>query len=97
LYFILTHKNHILYNNEKIKTIEKVESSEIDEAEIESKPSLIIYFIQPEDTLWKIGKKFNVPIEQLAKVNCIPSQEQMLAGQQILIPKKHMKKSYIKK
>lgn len=52
---------------------------------------MIIYFVKPGDTLWKIAKKFRSTVEDIARVNGIEDENKIYIGQQLYIPK------YIKK
>lgn len=85
-----------LYKNTNIKIIDNADEAEIDEASIGAKPSMIIYFVQPGDTLWKIGKKFNVSLRELIRINSLANPDQLAVGQLIIIPKKQLRKVYIK-
>jgi spore germination protein len=47
---------------------------------------MIIYTVQPGDTLYQIALRSGVPLSQLLSVNQLPNPEQLVAGQAILIP-----------
>lgn len=49
--------------------------------------SMVIYFVKPGDTLWKIAKKFRSTIEDIARVNGIEDKNKIYVGQQLYIPK----------
>lgn len=49
--------------------------------------SMVIYFVKPGDTLWKIAKKFKSTIEDIARVNSIEDANMIYVGQQLYIPK----------
>ncbi len=49
--------------------------------------SMVIYFVKPGDTLWKIAKKFRSTIEDIARVNGIEDVDKIYPGQQLYIPK----------
>lgn len=49
--------------------------------------SMIIYFVKPGDTLWKIAKKFRSTVEDIMRVNEIENENKIYPGQQIFIPK----------
>ena len=49
--------------------------------------SLIIYIVQPGDTLWNIAKKYRSTIEQIARMNGIENKDKIYPGQKIYIPK----------
>lgn len=49
--------------------------------------SIIIYFVKPGDTLWKIAKKFRSTVENIARINEIEDENKIYPGQQLFIPK----------
>lgn len=49
--------------------------------------SMVIYFVKPGDTLWKIAKKFKSTIDDIARVNNIEDMNKIYPGQQLYIPK----------
>ena len=49
--------------------------------------SMVIYFVKPGDTLWKIAKKFRSTIDDIARVNNIEDIDKIYPGQQLYIPK----------
>lgn len=73
---------------EEISIIDNLEVKESRQNDIYS---MIIYFVKPGDTLWKIAKKFRSTVEDIARVNGIDDENKIYVGQQLYIPK------YIKK
>lgn len=49
--------------------------------------SMIIYFVKPQDTLWKIAKRFKSTIKDIVRVNQIEDENKIYPGQQLFIPK----------
>ena len=49
--------------------------------------SMIIYFVKPGDTLWKIAKKFGSTVEEIARVNGIENVDKLNVAQQLFIPR----------
>lgn len=72
----------------KIPVVNKVFEGLPDEKKIQSMPSIIIYITQPEDSLWKIAKKYGTTVGTLMKVNNINERDVLTVGQQILVVKK---------
>ena len=68
-----------------IDNIEMVE--ELQEGQDEDYDSLILYIVQPGDTLWKIAKKFNSTVDELVRMNGIEDSNKIDIGQKIYIPK----------
>ena len=59
--------------------------------ELESKQcnnySMVIYFVKPGDTLWKIAKMFRSTVDDIASVNNIENPDKISVGQQLYIPR----------
>jgi len=70
-----------------IPVIEKIVESPVDDKRFESQPSLIIYFTQPGDTLWKIGKRYYSTLDDIRELNNL-ADDTIKPGQQILIPRR---------
>lgn len=51
--------------------------------------SMIIYFVKPGDSLWKIAKRFGSTMEEIARVNGIELVDKLNIGQQLFIPRYH--------
>lgn len=68
--------------------INKAAENIIDDNKLLSRPSVIIYIIQPGDSLWLVAKKYGTTVENLMKINKLSEQDILMPGQQILILKK---------
>ena len=75
-----------VYTKSSLPVITKITESTIDEKK--SMPSIIIYFAQPGDTLWKIAKKYNTTVDDILKMNNIQDKDLIMPGQQIVILRK---------
>ena len=49
--------------------------------------SMVIYFVKPGDTLWKIAKKFGSTVEEIARINGIEIIDKINVGEQLFIPR----------
>lgn len=58
----------------------------ISDEKLENLPGMTIYFVKPGDTLWQIGRKYYVSVNELKEVNQLTSDE-IHAGDKILIVK----------
>ncbi len=72
------HKNKVLNIIEQIK---------VDESKDCDKYSMVIYFVKPGDTIWKIAKMFKSTVEDIAKINEIEDENKINIGQQLYIPR----------
>lgn len=74
-------------DNEKIPLVSKVTDNAIEDKKSNC-PSITIYFSQPDDTMWKIAKKYYTTVEDIKKANNLNEDENIVPGQQVLIPRK---------
>lgn len=63
-----------------------VNVTETEEEIPRKKASIIIYVVQPSDTLWKIAKKYSTTIDNLIRINEIENTDNIKAGTKIIIP-----------
>ncbi len=47
---------------------------------------IVIYFVQPGDSLWQIAKRYSVAVSDIAKFNNIPEEDIITPGQRLIIP-----------
>ncbi|MFA5523489.1 MAG: SPOCS domain-containing protein [Tissierellales bacterium] len=52
-----------------------------------SRPSITIYIVQKDDTIWDIAKRYNTTVEDIIKANDIVSPENIMPGEKIIIDK----------
>ena len=72
------------YNLETINVIDNIE----EKAEEEENPySMVIYFVKPGDSLWKIAKRYKSTVADIARINNIENPEKISVGMQLFIPK----------
>ena len=57
-----------------------------EEAPVDLRRGIVIYFVQKGDTLWKIAKKYRVPMDMLIKINRLENPDLLNVGQRLLIP-----------
>ena len=59
----------------------------LDEEAFDNTYSVIVYFVKPGDTLWKIAKKFRSTVQEIMKINEIEDENKIYPGEQLFIPK----------
>jgi hypothetical protein len=59
---------------------------------VKNMPSLVVYTIQHNDTLWKVAKKYSTTIEDIVSLNELENPEMLEDGKKLLIPKKKFMK-----
>ena len=70
--------------SEKLNIISEIEEKE---STNNSLYSMIIYFVKPGDSLWKIAKKFKSTVDEISKINEIEDVNKIQIGQQLYIPR----------
>ena len=66
--------------------IEQIRIGEIDTNILNELPGIVVYTVQPGDSLWKIGKKYYVSVEAIKAMNNLTSDE-IRPGDKLLIVK----------
>ncbi|NMA82586.1 MAG: DUF3794 domain-containing protein [Epulopiscium sp.] len=72
----------------EFQSIDAIELQDLDPNYIKLLPSMTIYCVQKGDSLWKIAKKYNTTVDELALLNDIEDIEKIYPGQKLLILKK---------
>ncbi len=68
-----------------LKKITIMDNIEITPQEEESDYKMFMYFVKPGDSIWKIAKKFKVPMCDIAKINNIEDMSKIDVGQRLYI------------
>lgn len=76
------------YSKKIIEVIDAIEELEEDTS-IKERPSLTIYYMQPEDTLWKVAKKYNTTVQKIMDTNNIEDPLSIKPGDHVIIEKVH--------
>ncbi|KRQ87780.1 SpoIVD-associated factor A [Caloramator mitchellensis] len=76
-----------LYKKQMAEILKAVVEIDISET-LKNMPSLVIYTVQPHDTLWKIAKKYCTKVEDIVKLNDIDNPDYIEPGMKLIIPKK---------
>lgn len=66
--------------------IEDISIGELDADMMNELPGIVVYVVQPGDSLWKIGKKYYVSVEAIKEMNRLTSDE-IRPGDKLLIVK----------
>lgn len=72
------------YDLETINVIDNIEELECEET---NPYSMVIYFVKPGDTIWKIAKRYRSTIEDIARINNLENPDKISVGMQLFIPK----------
>jgi len=74
-------------SEQKSRTLNIIEQINAEESKECSTYSMVIYFVKPGDTLWKIAKMFRSTVEDIALINDIEDVNKINVGQQLYIPR----------
>ena len=74
-------------SEQKTKVLNMIEEVSMEESKDLNTYSMVIYFVKPADTLWKIAKSFKSTVEDIAKINDIQDVNKINVGQQLYIPR----------
>lgn len=74
-------------SEQKNQVLNIIDNVNIEDAEETSIYSMVIYFVKPGDSLWKIAKDFKSTVEDIAKINNIEDANKISVGQQLYIPR----------
>lgn len=85
--FLLTFATRVA-EQEETRIIRDIEFDEIDPAVLANQASLTVSIVQNGDTLWKIAKRYNTPLDELLAVNELEHTGKVAAGQKLLILKR---------
>ncbi|MCL2355253.1 MAG: LysM peptidoglycan-binding domain-containing protein, partial [Oscillospiraceae bacterium] len=70
----------------KDRSLEVIEEISVEESKNNNVHSMVVYFVKPGDTLWRIAKKLKSTMEDILRVNEL-EDGRVEQGQQLYIPK----------
>ena len=68
-----------------VPNIESVAFQPVQAEELEARPGIVGYIVQPGDSLWKIAKKFHTTVEAVMEANGLSSDALMPGDRLILV------------
>ncbi len=75
-------------DTKQYSVVDNVELADIDRAYLNSIASITLYIVNKGDTLWKLAKKFNTTVEDIAAINDIENPNLIYPGQRLIIVKR---------
>jgi FOG: LysM repeat len=84
LRFLLSFNTYVEQEQE-IKIIKDIKFNEISQEVLDNMPSMVVYVVQENDSLWKIAKHYNISIEELKQINDL--EDDVKPGEKLLILK----------
>jgi hypothetical protein len=79
--------NTIVFDKIMEPIITDVEISDIDMDKLQAMPGIIGYVVKPDDTLWKIAKKYYTTVDSIMSINDMEN-ERIAEGDKLIIMKK---------
>lgn len=80
-------------DEDSIPVITKAAEASLEDTRAINAPSITIYYVKPEDTLWSIAKRYYTTISDIRSINEINERGELSEGQQILITRNVNKNS----
>lgn len=77
---------NFMVNASNKKNINVIEQIDIEENREDERFSIVVYFVKPGDTLWKIAKMFKSTVSNISKLNDIENENKINVGEQLFIP-----------
>jgi len=69
-----------------VELMEDIEAASLDPENWNRIPGMVIYIVKPGDTLWNIGRRYYIPVEQIKKLNGLES-DMLQIGQRLFLIK----------
>ena len=73
--------------NQSSSQMEIINEIKINDEENDEGYSMIIYFVKPGDSLWKIAKRFKSTIREISNLNEIANEDKINVGDKLYIPR----------
>ena len=70
----------------KSRTVTLISGAETETIPRDKKKGIVIYFVQPQDSLWGIAKYYCVSVEDILKFNQLTDKDKISVGQRLVIP-----------
>lgn len=81
------NSNTTVRDKSSIDLITDVEMTPLPQAIIDKIPSIVLYVVRKGDTLWKLAKRFNTTVENIANINNIENPDLIYPNQKLVIVK----------
>ena len=76
----------LAFENVTVPVITEITKTEMDPAVLDALPGMVIYVVKKGDSLWKIGKRYYIPISLIKEINNL-SGDEIYPGQKLLLLK----------
>ena len=79
--------NCVVIENTAFTVVTNVKERPVPDGFFDSLPSVTVYIVKKGDTLWKLAKRFNTTVSEIAKINGIEDVDLIHPGDRLLILK----------
>ncbi|MBQ6553909.1 MAG: LysM peptidoglycan-binding domain-containing protein, partial [Firmicutes bacterium] len=73
--------------NTMFTAVTEVRERSMPDGFLEKLPSVTVYIVKKGDTLWKLAKRFNTTVSEIARVNEIEDPDLIYPGERLIILK----------
>lgn len=77
-----------IFDHKQLDIVVGASLEDLNRSFIESIPSLVVYFVEKGDTLWKIARKYNTSVDDILSLNDIEADYKIYPGQKLIIVKR---------
>ena len=85
--FMLTFSTQVV-EEEETSIVGNIDFTDIDPEFMSNQASMTVYIVQNNDSLWKIAKRYNTPLDELLAINDLDNPNRVTQGQKLLILKR---------
>lgn len=75
----------LMGRNSEMKELDLIKDITEPETPLERRIGITIYFVKPNDTLWKIAKRFRTTIDKIAEMNHLTNPDHIEAGKALIL------------
>lgn len=86
-YVVLQMELELKAKMQSVRRIPIIEEATCSEPTNQNEYSVIVYFVKPNDTIWKIAKRFRVTMESIIKVNNLENPDLIYPGDKLYVIK----------
>lgn len=83
---MVLHINAIVFSNPKEMVITDIQVKDLDAEKVNQLPGIVVYVAKEGDSLWQIGKKYYLPVEQIRESNGLTT-DMLKPGDKLLLVK----------
>lgn len=77
-----------VYTRNKLNILEEVSLEDMTKEELDKYPSMTVYQLKKNDSLWELAKHFNTTVKDIQEMNDLDMSDHLKEGQKIIILKK---------